>query len=148
MLGKRGVTIASLDELLTKKTQVIKLLKLNLSRARNWMIQQSNLHRKDMVFEVGQWVYLKLQPYRQTSIHRRSSQKFSKRFYDPFLITKHIGPVAYELDLPATTRIHPIFMLKLCRVQPSIQVSPLPDPSAFPPLQATPLCWNKMSINS
>lgn len=106
------------------------------------MVQQANLHRNDMVFEVGQWVYLKLQPYRQVSIHRRTSHKLSKRFYGPFRILKRIGPVAYELELPVTARIHPVFhisMLKLCKGHPSTQVSPLPDPTTFPPLNATPI---------
>jgi hypothetical protein len=150
----RGDTkIHTLDEILTQKLQILQSLKQNLNRARNRMIQQANLHRKDKVFEVGQWVYLKLQPYRQISVHRRVSQKLAKRFYGPFLITKRIGPVAYELDLPPTARIHPVFhisMLKLCHGNPSTQISPIPAPDAFPPLTPEPIALldHRLAANS
>lgn len=54
-------------------------------------------------------MYLKLQPYRQKSASNRPFQKLSARFYGPFEITKKIGAVAYELSLPSTARIHPVF---------------------------------------
>lgn len=38
----------------------------------------------------------------------RRALKFSPRFYRPFTILKKIGSVAYELDLPPPSRIHPI----------------------------------------
>ncbi|GAU25103.1 hypothetical protein TSUD_257970 [Trifolium subterraneum] len=84
--------IESLDESLHRRTETLQLLKNNLTRARS--------KRRDKEFSEGQWVYLKLQPYRQVSVHRRSLQELSKRFYRPFRIHRHIGPVAYELDLP------------------------------------------------
>ena len=33
----------------------------------------------------------------------------------PFFITRRIGPVAYELELPQTWRIHPVFHTSLLR---------------------------------
>ena len=133
--------IQTLDELLSNKARIIKILKENLSCARNRMTQQANLHRKDKEFEVDQWVYLKLQPYRQSSYQHRTSQKLAKRYYGPFRITKRIGPVAYELELPPSSRIHPVFhvsLLKLCQGQPTNQISPLPDQIVFPPSVPTP----------
>ncbi|MCI30845.1 hypothetical protein A2U01_0052056, partial [Trifolium medium] len=119
--------IESLDELLTQKTMILKVLKDNLVKARNRMMIQANRHRQDRTFEVGQWVYLKLQPYRQHFVQYRDSQKLAKRYYGPFRIIKRIGKVAYELELPATSRIHPVFhisLLKLCHGQPTTQIAP------------------------
>ena len=42
-------------------------------------------------------------------------RKLSKRFVGPFFITKKIGPMAYELELPQTWKIHPIFPTNLLR---------------------------------
>lgn len=60
--------IESLDASLSLRQKVLKDLKFNLNRARNRMIQQVNAKRTEKEFKIGDWVYLKLQPYRQTSV--------------------------------------------------------------------------------
>lgn len=49
---------------------------------------------------------LKLQPYRQTTVNKRVSQKLSKRVFELFKIIKYVGEVAYMLDLPSSSRVH------------------------------------------
>jgi hypothetical protein len=47
----------------------------------------------------------------------RRVHKLSKRFYGPFKLTKAIREVAFELELPSTSKIHPVFhvsQLKPC----------------------------------
>ncbi|MCI75634.1 hypothetical protein A2U01_0096903, partial [Trifolium medium] len=56
---------------------------------------QADKHRRDQSFDVGSWVYVKLQAYRQTSIASSRYHKLSKRFYGPYLVTARVGPVAY-----------------------------------------------------
>jgi hypothetical protein len=53
-------------------------------------------------------VYLRLQPYIQSSVASRGNQKLNYRYFGPFSILAHIGQVAYRLDLPDTCRIHPV----------------------------------------
>ena len=50
----------------------------------------------------------KLQPYVQTSVAQRSSQKLGFRYFGPYKVIKQVGPVAYKLLLPADARIHPV----------------------------------------
>lgn len=47
--------------------------------------------RKDVTFTIGQWVYVKLRPFRQCSVAGLTHPKLSKRFFGPFQITDRIS---------------------------------------------------------
>lgn len=48
--------VASVDNLLAKRDQLLKSLKVNLERARQRMKLQADKHRTEREFEVGDWV--------------------------------------------------------------------------------------------
>lgn len=60
----------------------------------------SKLREKE--FEVGAWVYVRLQPYRQVSVALRRNAKLAPRYYMVHFKSciTCIGQVAYKLDLP------------------------------------------------
>ena len=82
------------------------LLRQHLLRAQQRMKKQADRHRTERSFAVGDEVFLKLQPYVQTSLAPRSSQKLSFKFFGPYKIIARVGAVAYKLDLPPTSKIH------------------------------------------
>lgn len=93
----------------TDRQWMDQLLHHHLNRAKHRMKKQADQHRSERYFAVGDLVYLKLQPYVQTSLALRSHHKLAFRFFGPFRILDRIGTVAYRLDLPAHSSIHPVF---------------------------------------
>ncbi|KAK9672899.1 hypothetical protein RND81_12G133200 [Saponaria officinalis] len=123
--------VEAVDRTLLAREEALKGIRLNLARAQNRMKQLADKDRSEREFEEGDYVYLKLQPYRQTTVGGRGNQKLSKRYYGPYKVLKRIGPVAYRLALPHSAKIHPTFhvsLLKKCH-GPSPTTSPLPTPS-------------------
>lgn len=82
--------------------------------------------RTDRSFAVGDWVFLRLQPYRQKTVVLRHNLKLSPRFYGPFQIVERISAVAYKLNLPSSSRIHPVFHVSCLKKKLGEQVFPLP----------------------
>ena len=85
------------------------LVKQHLARAQRRMKTQADKKRCERSFEVGEMVYLKLQPYVQSSLAPRANQKLAFRFFGPFQILCKVGTVAYKLALPSSSAIHPVF---------------------------------------
>ena len=105
-----GITqVGAVDLLLKDRQQLLSLLKHNLIAAQEMMKWYADKKTVDWSFNVGDWVYLRLQPYKQASVHHQKLGKLPPRFYDPFQILQKIGQVSYKLDLPAGSLIHPVF---------------------------------------
>jgi hypothetical protein len=66
-------------------------------------------HRIERSFEVGDLVFLRLQPYRQSSLKKSGVEKLKPRFYGPYRIMHRVCEVAYKLELPEGSKIHNVF---------------------------------------
>ena len=69
-----------------------------------------------------------MQPYVQTSLAPRANQKLSYKFYGPFRVLSRIGSVAYKLELPESSSLHPVFHVSQLKkvVSSNIVVNPFP----------------------
>ena len=77
--------------------------------ARNRMKQQVDQHHSEHTFQVGDMVFLCLQPYKKSSLKLKGNQKLDPKFYGPYKVLQNIGSIAYKLGLPPSSRIHPVF---------------------------------------
>jgi hypothetical protein len=74
------------------------------------MKQQADQHHSERSFDVGDWVFLRLQPYKQMSLKQaKKDNKLSPKYYGPYKVLQNIGTMAYKLELPASSRVHPVF---------------------------------------
>ncbi|KAK9169434.1 hypothetical protein Syun_001574 [Stephania yunnanensis] len=122
-------SVAAVADVLMDHSQALELLKENLRKAQQRMISQVNPHGSAVQFEPGDWVFLKLQPYRQGSIRTAHQGKLSRRFYGPFKVMVRIGTVAYRVELSPFGRIHNVFhvsLLKRCVGEPVLNQCPFP----------------------
>ncbi|CAM8923281.1 unnamed protein product [Rhodiola kirilowii] len=120
----------SVETSLAMRDSILQPLKENIQCARTRMEQQANSHRQHKEFAVGNWVYVRLQPYRQSSVCPRRSNKLDRRFYGPFAITARVGTIVYRLALLPHAKIHNVFHISLLRkcINPATsQSTTLPD---------------------
>lgn len=102
--------------------------KVALQAAKARMKDMTDHKRTDRILEVGDLALLSTKNLGLKRPHR--ARKFCPLFVGPFKVLKRIGRSAYELDLPADSKLHPVFHIsKLWKYKTDVgraQVEPDP----------------------
>ena len=73
------------------------------------------MKRKDIEYEVGDKVFLKVSPWRKV-LRFGKKGKLSPRFIGPYEVLERIGPLAYRLALsPELAKLHDVFHVSMHR---------------------------------
>lgn len=126
---------------LLARDRILKEVREHISLAQARMKKLYDSKHIEREFQVGDFVYLKLQPYRQSSVALRINFKLSARYYGPFEVFKRIGKVAYQLKLPPTSKIHPVFhvsQLKKKLGEEQVVLPTLPEINSDDSMMPTP----------
>jgi hypothetical protein len=84
---KGNTKVQVVEDHIGNQQEVLKLLKDNLFMAQNRIKQQANKHRGEREFEVGDWVFLRIQPYKLMSLKKQNKEnKFSPKYYGPYKV--------------------------------------------------------------
>jgi transposase InsO family protein len=117
---------ATAEEMLERLFSDLKVAEANVSAAQSKQQQYANQHRRESEFEEGEKVLLETA---NINLKAKITPKLSGRFFGPFTIKRKLSPLNYELDLPSSLRIHPIFHIsKLKRYIESEQFDPFRPP--------------------
>jgi hypothetical protein len=81
----KGTTkVQAVEDHIGHQQEVLKLLKDNLVITQNRMKQQEDQHHSEREFEVGDWVFLRLQPYKYMSLkQQKKDNKLTPKYYGP-----------------------------------------------------------------
>ncbi|KAL0546686.1 hypothetical protein IC582_016598 [Cucumis melo] len=109
-------------ELVQSTNEAIQKIRSRMHTAQSRQKSYADVRRKDLEFEVGDKVFLKVAPMRGVLRFERRG-KLSPRFVGSFEILERIGPVAYRLALPPSlSTVHDVFHVSMLRKY-------VPDPS-------------------
>ncbi|XP_071939930.1 uncharacterized protein [Coffea arabica] len=93
-----------------KKAEFVRSLhdkvRTNIERRTAQYVQQANKHRRKLVFEPGDWVWLHL---RKERFPKQRQSKLSPRGDGPFQVIERINDNAYRLDLPGEYTVSATF---------------------------------------
>ncbi|KAA0043665.1 Transposon Ty3-G Gag-Pol polyprotein [Cucumis melo var. makuwa] len=106
---------STVEEMLQERDTVLISLREYLRLAQEQMKVYADRKRRNVEFCVGDYVFLRIRPYRQVTLRRRRNEKLSPWFFGPYKIVEKVGPVAYRLQLPESSKIHPIFYVSQLR---------------------------------
>ena len=91
------------------------MIRSRLKIAQSYQKSYKDVMHKDLKFNVGGWVFLKVSPMKRVVWFGKKG-KLSPRYVGPYVILWRVSNMAYELEFPSSLRsIHPVFHVFILR---------------------------------
>ena len=103
------------NDLITEAEEMCKVIRDNLKAAQSRQKSYYDSKHRDLAFEIGDHVYLRVSPMKGT---RRFGikGKLAPRYVGPFKIVSKRGDLAYQLELPSNfANVHDVFHVSQLR---------------------------------
>jgi len=105
----------------------------HIERAQKRQAQYADRHRRHVTFAIGDRVLLSTEHLRMVGDKR--TPKLTFKYIGPFDIVRVVGQNAYELKLPSSMRLHPVFNISRLKQYKDGMIShPSREPSYTRPL--------------
>ena len=102
-------------DLIQETEEKVNMIRERLKVATDRQRSYADMKRKDIRYEVGEKVFLKVSP-RKKVMRFGKKGKLSPRFIGPYEVIEKVGPVAYRLALPLDLeKIHNVFHVSMLR---------------------------------
>ena len=102
-------------DIIEEAEEKVKLIRERLKEAQTRQKSYADIRRRDLSFEVGDFVYLRVTPLK--GVRRfRTRGKLAPRFVGPYKILARQGEVAYKIELPISlSAMHNVFHVSQLR---------------------------------
>ena len=115
-IGERSELSTALGPEMTQKMiEDVRLIRSRMKQAQDRQKSYADLKRKEVEFQVGDKVFLKVSPYKRV-MRFGNKGKLAPRYIGPFEVLQRIGKVAYRLALPPhMDKVHDVFHVSMLR---------------------------------